>query len=130
VDVGGVAHGEVLLANIGNTSMTVGSITVAASVAANSSEFSLSNPCPASLGAGKSCVISLTFTGVNVGSAAGTLTINDSSTGRPAFLPRVSVLLQPASLALIEASYNSSTSILRGTWLNSVLQFPQFGGLD
>ena len=64
----------ITLSNTGTAPMTVNSYTIAGT---NAAQFAQSNTCPASLAAGGSCVISVSFTAAAVGAAGpATLTVN------------------------------------------------------
>lgn len=68
------------LQNTGNASLTISSITIAGT---NPSDFSESNTCGASLAAGSSCTISVTFTPASAASYSATLTVTDNASGSP-----------------------------------------------
>ena len=66
----------VTLANTGNAALSVSSIQVAG-------DYTQSNNCPASVSAGSSCVINVTFAPTASGSRGGTVTIGDNAAGSP-----------------------------------------------
>jgi predicted dienelactone hydrolase len=68
----------VALTNISTTALTVNSINVT-----GSSEFSQTNNCPASVSAGNSCTINVTFKPSAVGLVSGDVSISDSSVDSP-----------------------------------------------
>jgi hypothetical protein len=70
----------VTLFNIGNGTLTIASIQV-------SGDFAQNNNCAASLNAGASCAISVTFTPTASGPRNGALTITHDATGSPHTLP-------------------------------------------
>jgi hypothetical protein len=67
---------NVTLANAGNASLTIDSIQA-------SGDFSQTNSCPGSLGAGAQCTISIVFTPSAEGTRSGSLTIADNAQGTP-----------------------------------------------
>ena len=67
---------NVTLSNIGTAPLTIQNIST-------SGDFAQSNNCPASLGAGTYCVISVTFTPTALGSRGGTLAFTDNSSDSP-----------------------------------------------
>jgi probable HAF family extracellular repeat protein len=67
---------SVTLMNTGNGALTIQSVTA-------SGEFSQTNICPASLPAGGSCSISVTFNPMSVGSLLGTITLTDNASSSP-----------------------------------------------
>ncbi len=71
----------VALTNTGGAALTINNIAITPGT--NSTEFSQTNDCPASVDAGGSCTISVTFTVTIVGSASGSLSISDSSPDSP-----------------------------------------------
>jgi hypothetical protein len=68
------------LTNAGTTSLTITNIIINGS---NPGDFAETNNCGASLGAGSSCTISITFTPAAGGSRSGRLFVYDNSTGSP-----------------------------------------------
>lgn len=79
-----VGHGstsqKVTLTNTGSTSLSITSIGITAT---NAGDFSETNTCGSSLGGGKSCSISVTFTPRAKGSRTASLSISDSGGGSP-----------------------------------------------
>jgi Abnormal spindle-like microcephaly-assoc'd, ASPM-SPD-2-Hydin/NHL repeat len=68
------------LSNPGTAALTVTGISIAGT---NASSFGQSNTCGASLAAGASCVITVTFTPGSAGSLGASLSIGDNATGSP-----------------------------------------------
>ena len=68
----------VQLTNTGQTALTVGAMNITGGGAAN---FSQTNNCPASLGAGGSCTLEVNFTPAVVGPSTATLTLSDNVFG-------------------------------------------------
>lgn len=66
----------ITLTNSGNAALSISNI-------AASAEFAQSNNCGASLGAGLSCTINVTFTPTTVASKAGSVTITNNASGSP-----------------------------------------------
>jgi len=70
----------VTLKNTGNASLSITSIAL---TGANANQFALVNPCGASLGAGNSCIISVTFSPTVAASASASLTFTDNAADSP-----------------------------------------------
>jgi len=68
------------LTNTGTSALSITSITITGS---NSGDFAQTNNCNASVGAGTSCSISVTFTPINIGTRTANISIVDSSTDSP-----------------------------------------------
>jgi hypothetical protein len=68
------------LSNTGNASLAITSITIAGT---NSSDFAQSNTCGASLNAGASCSISVTFKPTATGARNATVSVSDNAAGSP-----------------------------------------------
>ncbi|HUI41980.1 MAG TPA: choice-of-anchor D domain-containing protein [Terriglobia bacterium] len=71
---------KVTLQNTGNADLTGISVTIAGD---NKADFSQTPSCGATLTAGKSCDISVTFTPTAAGARKGTLTVTDNAAGSP-----------------------------------------------
>jgi probable HAF family extracellular repeat protein len=67
---------SITVMNTGNAALTIQSVTA-------SGEFTQTNICPASLPAGGSCNISVTFSPTSIGSLLGTITITDNASSSP-----------------------------------------------
>jgi len=86
MDFGGVLEGQssspqiTTLTNTGSTSLGVSSIAISGT---NAGDYSQSNTCNASLGAGSSCTISVTFKPSGLGTRTADVSIVDSSTDSP-----------------------------------------------
>jgi hypothetical protein len=65
----------ITLTNTGNATLNITSVTIAGT---NSGDFAETNNCGATVAAGASCTLSVTFTPTMVGSETGTLTITDN----------------------------------------------------
>jgi presenilin-like A22 family membrane protease len=68
------------LKNTGNAALTISGITI---VGANPSDFAQTNNCGASLAAGSSCNISVTFTPASAAAFTATLSVTDNASGSP-----------------------------------------------
>jgi len=81
VGIGGTsaAHAATLK-NTGNEALSINSIAIAG---ANLADFAQTNTCGASLAAGASCSINVTFTPASVASFSATVTVTDNATGSP-----------------------------------------------
>ena len=66
----------VTLTNGGNTALSISGIQIAG-------DYAQTNNCPASLAAGSTCTINVTFTPTTSGTRTGTVTISDSALGSP-----------------------------------------------
>jgi len=81
VGVGGT--GPAQIATLKNTGTAALSITGIAITGTNPADFAQTNTCGASLAAGASCAISVTFTPASVASFSATVTVADNATGSP-----------------------------------------------
>jgi len=101
------------LTNNGTSSLTITNITIAG---ADPGDFAQTNNCPATLAAGFSCNIAVTFTPKAVGTRTATVTVTDSASGSPqsanltgtgkvGALPAVT--LTPTSLAFPNVALNT-----------------------
>jgi hypothetical protein len=71
---------KVTLTNVGTTKLGITSITI---TGADQGDFSQTNTCRTSLGAGKSCTISVTFTPMAAGVRTASLSVSDNGGGSP-----------------------------------------------
>jgi dienelactone hydrolase len=71
---------KVTLANTGKSALTITSITITGT---DPGDFSQTNNCGTSVGAGNSCTLTLTFNPTAAGSRSADVTITDSSVGSP-----------------------------------------------
>ena len=81
VGVGGTSPAQ--SATLKNTGTAALSITSNAITGANPADFAQTNTCGASLAAGASCVVSITFTPASVAIFSATVTVTDNATGSP-----------------------------------------------
>ncbi len=105
------------LTNSGTASLTISSISI-------SGDFSQANNCGASLAAGASCTVNITFTPTTTGTRTGTLTIADNAlNGSPQTVPLTgtgvdfSVSASPSSVTVSaggSASYTATVTALGG----------------
>ena len=93
---------DLLLSNSGTVAFTGLSIS-----GTNASSFAASSNCPASLPAGASCTITVTFTPGTAGTLSATLSVADSASGAPQ-----TVALTGTGVALTPAATFSATSII------------------
>jgi hypothetical protein len=101
------------LTNNGTGSLTISSIVIAG---ADPSDYQQTNNCPATLAAGFSCNIAVTFSPVATGTRTATVTVTDSATGSPHSVTLTGtgkagalpvVTLTPASLAFPNVPLNT-----------------------
>jgi dienelactone hydrolase len=95
------------LTNTGSTTLSTTSITITGT---NPDKFSETNTCTPSVGAGKSCSISVTFTPKTVGSFAADVSISDSSADSP---QQVTLSGTGCSRCLIAAAVRSALATNR-----------------
>ena len=89
------------LSNTGSTALTIGSIGI-------SGEFAQTNTCGASVAAGASCAIDVTFTPTATGTRTGTLTVNDNASGSPQTVALTGTGVAPAvTLSASSLSFGS-----------------------
>jgi hypothetical protein len=111
----------VTLSNSGNAALTVN----IALTGSNPSDFAQSNNCGASVAAGATCSISVTFTPVASGSLAAALTFTDSAPGSPQSLPlsgtgtAATVSFSPTSLSFGNQPVNTTSGTLTSTLTNT-----------
>ncbi|MGD0693506.1 MAG: choice-of-anchor D domain-containing protein [Terriglobia bacterium] len=79
----------VSLANSGNATLNVTSIVA-------SGDFAQTNNCPATIGPGANCTISVTFTPTAIGTRNGTVSVTDNAPGSPQVVTLTGVGAQPA----------------------------------
>jgi hypothetical protein len=111
-EVGTTKTKNVTLTNAGTTTLTISSIGITGK---DTAEFAQTHTCGSSLGAGKSCTISVTFNPSQLGPASASLTITDDALGSPQ-----SVALSGTGITVGPDATLSSTSLtfatqLRGT---------------
>ena len=100
----------ITLANQGNESLDVNSIQA-------TGDFSETNNCPSTLGAGLSCTISVTFTPTIIGGRTGSVVVSDAAAGSPQSVGLSgtgvlgsSILLTPASLTFPSTPITTSST--------------------
>lgn len=104
----------VTLTNSGGALLTIGGIAL---VGANPGDFVQTNTCPASLAAGGSCTVSVTFTPTAMGARAASVSITDSAVDSPqtvslsgtGIAPGPAVGLTPSSLSFGSQLLNTSS---------------------
>jgi hypothetical protein len=72
--------GRVTLTNLGSTALSITSITITGT---DSGDFSQTNTCGSSVGAGQNCSISVTFTPLATGSRTASVSVTDNGGGSP-----------------------------------------------
>jgi hypothetical protein len=93
------------LTNSGNAALSITGIAVTGT---NAADYAQSNTCPASLAAGASCTISVTFTPSATGSRAASVTVTDNAAGSPHTVSLTGAGTQPAvTLAPTSVSFGS-----------------------
>jgi len=75
---------QIMLSNTGNAVLSIDSITI---IGTNAAEFSQTNSCSASLAADSSCTINVTFTPTAAGTATASVSITDNAAGSPQTVP-------------------------------------------
>jgi hypothetical protein len=113
------------LTNTGTAALTISGIAL---TGANPSSFAQTNTCGASLAAGASCTISITFAPASVASFNAALAVTDNASGSPHTValsgsgtaaPAPVALLTPASLSFASINVGSSSSAQTATLANS-----------
>jgi uncharacterized repeat protein (TIGR01451 family) len=88
----------VTVKNVGNATMTIKNPLIAIVQGGNSNEFITVNLCPASLAAGKSCTMTVTFiAGPFYSPQTATLMINDNAAGSPQTVPLTATVIDPVA---------------------------------
>ncbi len=111
----------VMLTNRGGSALTISSV-------ATSGEFTQTNTCGTSVGAGASCTISITFTPTQGGSRTGTLTVSDSAPGSPHTVA-LSGTGQDFSIG-IAAGSSASATVTAGQSASYKLSITPVGGFN
>jgi len=118
---------SVTLTNSGTTTLSISSITA-------SGDFAISNKtCGATVSAGASCVVSVTFKPTAKGSRQGNLTFNDSAAGSPQIVTLVgigtAIKLTPSSLNLGKVTLGNTGSAQTITVTNVTNAIVTFAGI-
>ena len=115
----------VTLSNTGSAALTISSIAV---TGANASDFAETNNCPASLAAGSTCEILVTFTPASVASFSAAVSVSDNATGSPQSVvltgtgtaaPAPVAALTPASLAFGNVVVPTTSAMQTATLKNT-----------
>jgi hypothetical protein len=85
----------ITLTNTGSSTITLNSVVLST---ADADDWSLSNQCGSSIGAGKSCTLTLSFTGDEVGTQTATITLTDNATNSPQQVGATVNVIAPAGL--------------------------------
>jgi hypothetical protein len=117
------AH-TVTLTNSGTLALSISSIALSGT---NASDFAQTNNCPASLSAGASCTINVTFTPGALGTRSASLTVTDNAAGSPQSVAlsgtgatqAPAVTLNPTSVNFGNQSTGSTSSAQTITLTNS-----------
>jgi sugar lactone lactonase YvrE len=114
----------VTLSNTGTASLTVSSITASAN-------FSQTNNCGASVAAGGSCSINVTFTPTTGGSLSGTLSITDNSNGATGSTQTVSLSGEGQDFSVgTPAGSSASATVAPGSPATYPLSVGSLGGMS
>lgn len=97
------------LSNTGNAALTISSITLTGS---NAASFTTSSNCGATLAAGASCSISITFNPTTAGSASATLSVSDDDAGSPQTSALAGVATTPPPVADFSLSATPATQTI------------------
>jgi hypothetical protein len=111
---------QITLTNSGNATLNIAGISA-------SGDFAQTNTCGASLGAGSSCTINVTFTPTAGGARNGTLTVSDDASGSSqaasltgtGLTPGASASLLPSSLSFPGTNVGSSSASQQATLTNT-----------
>src|SRR5579864_6728207 len=98
----------VTLTNSGNTALTISGVQV-------TGDYGQNNNCPASLSAGSTCTINVTFTPTVTGTRTGTVTISDSAMGSPQIVALTGTGLSLSATVALTPSSLTFASVPRGT---------------
>jgi hypothetical protein len=112
----------VTLSNPGNTALTITGITV---TGANASSFGQTNNCGASLAAGATCTITVTFTPTSAASFAAAISVADNAAGSP---QSVAVTGTGSAGTFVVAASTPSESVLPGGVAQFNIQVNPQGG--
>ena len=100
-----------LLSNPGNTALSIASISI---TGANSGPFAQTNNCGATLAAGASCTISITFTPAAVASYSATVSVTDNAAGSPQSVQLTGAGVSPPAADFSIGASNSPQTVVRG----------------
>ena len=110
----------VMLSNTGNASMSITSI---AFTGTNAADFARTTTCGATLGAGASCTISVTFRPTATGSRTANLSVSDNAPGSPHTIPLTgtgtAVTVSPTSLTFTSQAVGTTSAARTVTLTNS-----------
>ena len=112
--IGGTSLAQIAtLKNAGNASLTITRIAIAG---ANPADFAQTSNCGATLAAGASCAISVTFTPVSIASFSATLTVTDNAAGSPHKIPLSgSGIAQPPAFSISPTSLTFGNQVVNTT---------------
>ena len=92
------------LTNTGSSPVVINSVAASGTNGTNNGDFSQSNTCGPSLGAGANCTITGTFTPSQFGPRTGVVTVNDDTAGSPHLLSLSGIGLTSGSNATLSAT--------------------------
>ncbi len=108
---------NVLLTNTGSATLTITSIVA-------SGGFAQTNTCGSSVGAGRKCMISVTFSPTTTGTISGAITITDNAANSPQTVTTsgtglVAITLSPSTLAFTSRTVGTTSSPITATLTNN-----------
>jgi hypothetical protein len=112
----------ITLNNTGTAALIISGVSIAGT---NTGDFSQTNTCGGSVGAGGSCTINVTFTPAAGGIRSASVSITDSATGSPQSIPLTgtgvapSAVLSPASIAFANQAVGTTSAASAVTLSNS-----------
>src|SRR6266702_1688502 len=101
----------VTLSNPGTAALSITGISI---TGANTAQFAQTSNCGASLAAGASCVISITFTPSAVASYSAAISVADNATGSPQSVPLTGAGVSPPPTDFSIGASNSPQTVARG----------------
>lgn len=81
--------------NLGNAAVNFSNVSLTLGAGTNKKDFTLLNLCPSTLGAGKTCYMSVVFFAGNVGAVSATLNITDNAPGSPQHVTFAATVINP-----------------------------------
>ncbi len=115
----------VTLSNPGTAALSITGISI---TGANTAQFAQTSNCGASLAAGASCVISITFTPSAVASYSAAISVADNATGSPQSVPLTGAGVSPPPTDFSIGASNSPQTVARGTNVQYPITLTPLGG--
>jgi hypothetical protein len=115
---------SVSISNTGNSTLNFKSITI---TGPNAADFSLSNPCGATLAASASCSISILFQPTGTGTRTASLVVSDDATGSP---QSVSLTGSGTDFSLSGSAGSSSATVTAGQTGSFSMQIAPINGFN